>query len=174
MKSTLITVFLSALLLAGCGKKEQSDIKTENQSSTQSVVNEQKVKEQIKVNKKWIGQYAFDESAPGVTGKSSQSWGYVINISQQNDTLLLAEIQVDGYQTMTRLEADVKATGNLAELYFMKYGKDNVFELYKKGEKLLSLELNDKNEILTNWGKMKPNLPANQKNGKVLFRKISA
>jgi Family of unknown function (DUF5991) len=174
MKSIIIVIVLLTFFLAGCGKNEQGNIKTENQSSTQNVVIEQKVKEQKEVNKRWIGQYSFDESAPGVTGESSQSWGYVINISQLNDTLLLAELQVDGYQTMTRLEAEVKATPKSAELYFMKYGKENIFEQYRKGEKLLSLELSDKNEILTNWEKMKPNLPANQKSGRVMFKKISA
>ncbi len=174
MKTTISAVIIVLFFLSGCGKDEKESIKTENQSSTQNVINEQKVKEQKDINKKWIGQYAFEESAPGVTGESSQSWAYVINISQHNDTLLLAEIQVDGFQTMSRLEAEVKAAGNNAELIFMKYGRDNILEPYKKGDKLLTFELNEKNELLTGWDKMKPNLPANQKSKKVMFKKISA
>ena len=174
MKTNLAVMILVSIFLCSCGKNDKDNIKTENQSSTQNVVSEQKLNEQKEINKKWTGQYSFEESAPGVTGESSQSWSYSVSVSQANDTLLLATILIDGYQTMTRLEAEVKATGRNADFIFLKYGKENIFEPYQKGEKLFSFVMNEKNELITNWDKMKPNVISNQAGGKVMFRKVPA
>jgi hypothetical protein len=172
MKTNLAVIILVSIFLCSCGKKD--NIKNENQSSAQNVANEQKLNEQKEINKKWTGQYSFEESAPGVTGESSQSWSYSVSVSQANDTLLLAVIKIDGYQTMTRLEAEVKAAGSSAEFIFLKYGKENIFEPYKKGEKLFSFVMNEKNELITNWDKMKPNVISNQTGGKIMFQKVPA
>ena len=49
-----------------------------------------------------------------------------------------------------------------------------MFELYKKGDRLFTIEANEKGELITNWDKMKPNVIENQKSGKVMFKKIAS
>ena len=172
-------IIFAVIAAASCGKKDENTNSEnpgmENQSSTQNVIpHNESAKKLSDAEKKWTGQYAFDESVPNVAGDGSQTWGYVIDITSRGDTALVASIQVDGFQTMTRLEADVKADDKKAEFIFGKYLPENMFELYKKGDRLFYFELNDKNEIITNWDKLKPNVPGNQKSGKVMFKKISA
>ncbi len=164
----LILALIILFVFASCGKQDEK-VKTENQSSTQNV-NPNKTD----VNNKWIGKYAFDESAKNVTGEGSQTWGYVITVKENADKTLSAEINVDGFQTSTRIEADVKASDKSADFIFSKYLPENMFEPYKKGDKLFTFEMNDKSELVTNWDKMKANVISNQKNGKVMFKKISS
>ncbi|MBE2226066.1 MAG: hypothetical protein IAE93_01935 [Ignavibacteria bacterium] len=175
MRSLKIIFFLAVIVLfSSCGKKDEK-VNSENQSSTQNVApNTQQNTNSGTVNKKWAGQYTFEESAKNVTGDGAQTWNYVIDIKEKDANTLIADIQVDGFQTMTRIEASVKATEKNAEVIFEQYGKDNMFELYKKGDRLFTIEANDKGEIITNWDKMKPNVIENQKSGKIMFKKIAS
>ena len=175
MKTIKFIIILAAIVtLASCGKKEEK-VSSENQSSTQNVTSTGESSGTKNVDlKKWIGQYSFEESAKNVTGDGAQSWNYIIDVKEKDANTLAAEIQVDGFQTMTRINADVKASKDNLEFVFDKYGKDNMFELYKKGDKLFTFVMNDKNEIITNWDKMKPNVIENQTGGKVMFKKIAS
>lgn len=176
MKTIKIALFIALIaLVSACGKKDEK-VNTENQSSTQNVApnTEQNQTNSGAVIKKWAGQYTFEESAKNVTGSGAQTWNYVIDIKEKDSGTLVADIQVDGFQTMTRIEASVKASDKNAEVIFEKYGKDNMFELYKKGDRLFTIETNDKGEIITNWDKMKPNVLENQKSGKIMFKKIAS
>jgi hypothetical protein len=163
-KLTLLAVFGLVLILSSCGKKDEK-VNTENQSSTQNIA--------PGVNNKWLGQYSFDESAKNVTGEGSQTWGYVITVKENANKNLIAEINIDGFQTTTRIEADVKPNDKSADFIFSKYLPENMFELYKKGDKLFSFEMNGKGELVTNWDKMKPNVIDNQKSGSIMFKRIS-
>lgn len=165
----LSLIALSLVLVSSCSKQEQK-VNTDGQSSTQNVVPNSNSQKEI-INK-WTGRYTFDESAPNAAGSGAQSWSYTINVSVKEGDSLFAIIQVDGFQTMTRIEADVRGTDKNADFIFSKYGEENMFELFKKGEKLFSLEINEKNEMITNWDKMKPNVVDNQKSGKVMFKKV--
>lgn len=168
----LFFIFAIVFALASCGKQDEK-MKTENQSSSQNVApNSQTNKSDA--NNKWIGKYSFDESAKNVTGDGAQTWGYVITVKENSDKSLSAEINVDGFQTSTRIAADVKSTDKAAEFVFNKYLPDNMFEPYKKGDKLFTMEMNDKGEIITNWDKMKPNVIENQKSGKVMFKRMAS
>jgi len=176
MRSFKIVFFLAVIFVfSACGKKDEK-VNTENQSSTQNVApnTQQDQTNSGAVNKKWAGQYTFEESAKNVTGSGAQTWNYVIDIKEKDAGTLVADIQVDGFQTMTRIEASVKASEKNAEVIFEKYGKDNMFELFKKGDRLFTIEANDKGEIITNWDKMKPNVLENQKSGKIMFKKIAS
>ncbi len=175
MRSLKIIFFLAVIVMvSSCGKKDEK-VNSENQSSTQNVApNSQQNTNSGAVNKKWAGQYTFEESAKNVTGDGAQTWNYVIDIKEKDANTLIADIQVAGFQTMTRIEASVKATEKNAEVIFEQYGKDNMFELYKKGDRLFTIEANDKGEIITNWDKMKPNVIENQKSGKIMFKKIAS
>jgi len=168
----LILIILIVFIFASCGKQEEK-VKTENQGSTQNISPNTQVN-QPDVNNKWVGKYSFDESAKNVTGSGSQTWGYVITVKENADKTLSAEINVDGFQTSTRIEADVKAGDKSADFIFSKYLPENMFEPYKKGDRLFTFEINDKNEMITNWDKMKANVISNQKSGKVMFKKMSS
>ncbi len=157
--------------IASCSKQEQK-VNTDGQNSTQNIAPNSNSNSQKEIDNKWIGQYEFDESAPNATGSGAQSWNYVVTVSFKENNMLSAFIQVDGFQTMTRIEAEVKTTEKNADFIFSKYEAENVFEQYKKGDKLFSLEINDKNDLVTNWGNMKPNIVENQKSGKVMFKKV--
>ena len=163
-------IFALLFLVCSCSKQEQK-VNTNGQNSAQNVVPDSNSLSQKDIINKWIGQYTFDESAQNAAGSGTQSWSYVINVSSKEDSLI-AVILVDGFQTMTRIEAEVKVTEKNADFIFNKYGDENMFEHFKKGEKLFSLEINDKNEMITNWDKMKPNVVDNQKSGKVMFKKV--
>ncbi len=144
MKTIKLIIILAVIVtIASCGKKDEK-VNTENQSSTQNVNPNNETKSTTNTDvKKWLGQYAFEESAKNVTGEGAQSWNYVIDIKEKDANTVVAEIQVDGFQTMTRLEADVKTTKDNAEFVFSKYGKDNIFELYKKGDRLFTFNMNE-------------------------------
>lgn len=171
MKKLILFAVVLCFTFAACGKKDEQ-INTQNQSSTQNVTPQQQ--NSPDVNNKWAGTYTFEESAKNVTGDGAQSWNYVITVKPREDKSLMAEIQIDGFQTMTRIEADVKADDKKAEFLFSKYLPENMFELYKKGDRLFSLEVNTKNEFVTNWDKMKAFVVDNQKNGMIMFKKLSS
>ena len=173
-KLKLVLFIVLAAVLVSCGKQDEAP-KVENQSSTQNVQPNTQSNTTKDIGKKWwIGRYTFNESAKNVSGEGAQSWSYILDVKPLDDENMIASLQVDGFQTMTRLEAKVNATAMDIEFIFDKYGKDNMFELYKKGDKLFTFSLNEKNEIITNWDKMKPNILENQKSGKVMFKKIAS
>jgi hypothetical protein len=172
-----LTIILISAVLFSCGKKDETP-KVENQNSTQNLQqkSEPPVQNNVDNNGKkwWIGQYVFEESAKNVTGKGAQTWNYVVDVKQFDANTLVATIQVDGFQTMQRLEAKVNATAYDIEFIFDKYGKDNMFEPYKKGDRLFSMMRNTQDEIMTVWDKLKPNVINNQESGKIMFRKLAS
>ena len=121
----------------------------------------------------WKGLYSFDENG----GKNAG--GAVILISHQLKIFdggegLAATLESNGYQTSTNLVCSAKVEGTRINIYFESYGEDNMFEPYKAGDLLFTLEkktLSGKTKILTHWGKFTPAIPGNQKSGKVYFEK---
>lgn len=175
MYKILILIF-TAVIFFSCEKADETP-KTENQSSTQNIQQTppQTTTTPDNIGKKWwIGQYAFEESADNVTGSGAQTWIYVVDVKELDANTLIATIQVDGFQTMQRLEAKVNATAFDIEFIFDKYGKENMFETYKKGDRLFGMMRNTEGVIMTLWDKLKPNVLENQENGQVLFRKIAS
>jgi Family of unknown function (DUF5991) len=87
---------------------------------------------------------------------------------------LIAMIQSNGYQTSRDLVATAKIEGSKLLVYFNSYGENNVFETYKKGDLLFTLEqktVKGELNILTYWDKFQPVVPKNEKSGKVYFQK---
>ena len=172
IKTVLFIAF--AALLVSCGKKDEAP-RVENQSSTQNVQPNSQSNTSKDIGKKWwLGRYTFEESAKNVSGEGSQSWSYILDVKPLDDENMIASLQVDGFQTMTRLEAKVNATAMDIEFVFDKYGKDNMFEKYKKGDRLFAMMRNTDNVVMTNWDKLMPNVVTNQESGKVMFRKIAS
>ena len=116
----------------------------------------------------WIGIYEFVEDG----GKNAGGTTIVVSHELQimdSDKGLVATIKSNGYQTSVDILCLVKVEGNKATLFFEGYGDDNMFESYTKGQLILSLEDKGKSTLLTHWGKFKPIVPKNEKNGKVYF-----
>jgi len=111
----------------------------------------------------WIGDYTFSEFSP-----PDQNMFYSITIYKE-DSNYKAKIIIFGFQTLTKLQAKVSGDENSIKLIFEKYLPDNVFELYKEGDILLSFEKKN-SKLNTFWGKIQPMLESNSKTGKVYFK----
>jgi hypothetical protein len=122
----------------------------------------------------WIGSYEFHENGGKTAGGSVILVSHEINVIDSGDGLT-ATIQSNGYQTSTDLVCTAKIEGSKLLIYFQNYGEDNMFESYRKGDLLLTLERKaGKGEplILTHWGKFTPSVPKNEKTGKVYFEPV--
>ena len=97
----------------------------------------------------WIGTYSFGEYGPP---DSLIVMEYEIQIYRENDGYF-ATIEIDGYQTMTRIKAKVIGNHNSIDFIFEEYLPDNMFEPYSNGDKLMSFERKD-GGFITNWHKM--------------------
>jgi hypothetical protein len=113
----------------------------------------------------WRGVYTFGE----VGAKNS---GMVIDYSltiYQKDGALVADLDADGFQTLTRVSCSVKATDNKIQIFFERPRKDNLYDIYKPGDLLFALEARN-GKLLTYWGAITPQLTS-YKNGRVYFIK---
>lgn len=115
----------------------------------------------------WIGEYSFEEFSP-----PNQMMFYNITIFKEGDKHY-ANIYIDGFQTMQRLQARLIQTEMYVSLAFDKYLPDNLYEPYEKGDILLSFIINNSGELITDWGKIQPMLLSNQEEG-VYFIKNEA
>lgn len=121
----------------------------------------------------WIGTYTFDEDGGKTAGGTTIFISHELDVMKADDGLI-ATLQSNGYQTSTDLNCKAKVEGSKVMIYFDSYGEDNVFESYKPGELLLTLEkrtAKGKTELLTFWGNFQPVLPEKPKTGKVFFVK---
>jgi len=118
----------------------------------------------------WIGEYDFDEMSPSAIEENvNLAWSYTIQIYEEKDGLF-ADINVDGFQRMERIHSKIFKDNGKINLVFDSYLPDNMFEQYKQGDVLLSLERTD-SDIITIWGEMKPMVLENLNSG-VYFQKV--
>jgi hypothetical protein len=120
----------------------------------------------------WVGTYEFEEDGGKTAGGTPIQVVHQIEVIKTDDGLI-AIIQSAGYQTSVELVCKAREESNKLLIYFDYYGEDNIFEMYERGNLLLTLE-RKKDEILTFWGKFKPLVTKNEKSGKVYFRKVIA
>jgi hypothetical protein len=124
----------------------------------------------------WVGSYEFDEDGGKTAGGSQIFIVHQLDILESDDGLI-AMIESNGYQTSVDLVGTTKLEGNKLLIYFQSYGENNMFEPYKPGDLLFTLERKvnkEKTEILTTWDKFQPAVPKNEKSGKVYFRKVES
>jgi hypothetical protein len=117
----------------------------------------------------WTGAYQFDETGGKTAGGTAINIYHLLTVRESADGLM-ATLKSNGYQTSADLICTAKAENNKLMIYFAGYGEDNVFENYKEGDLLLTLERKD-DKILTFWGKFQPSIEKNNKSGKVYFVK---
>lgn len=113
--------------------------------------------------KVWIGTYEFAEALGGAF------LVYRIRVYPQGEALM-ADIDVDGTQTMWRLRCRTKFTSKEIKFYFDSYREGLLNKPLKKGDLLLTLR-RSRGKLLTYWGALGPNLYESLKNGKVYFEK---
>ena len=121
----------------------------------------------------WKGSYYFGEDG----GKTAGGTGIFIEHQLKifdGDNEIAASIESNGFQTSANLVCTAKVEGAKIMLYFQSYGEDNMFEKYRPGDLLLTLEkktVKGKPVILTYWGKFTPAIEKNEITGKVYFEK---
>lgn len=123
----------------------------------------------------WIGSYEYGENGGKNAGGAVIYIHHKITVEMDNNKLS-AFISSQGYQTSKALTCTAKIVGNKLQIYFNAYGEDNMYEPYKKGDLLLTLErrrIRGRNVILTHWHKFEPAALSKWKNGGVYFRKTS-
>ncbi len=114
----------------------------------------------------WFGYYEYTEFAP-----PDETWVYSLRMALPAGSPR-AILNIDGFQTESRLLADVKENGDLVQLIFDNYQVGNVREnRFQKGDILLSLRKGANGNLEIVWGKMKSNLT---KPSKAEFKKIDA
>lgn len=121
----------------------------------------------------WTGNYDFVEDGGKTAGGTPIIITHDLEIVDGGDGLV-AKLTSNGYQTSADLNCVAKAAGQKLLIYFDSYGENNMFERYKKGDLLLTLELKGgkgKEEILTHWGAFRPSIEKNLKSGKEYFKR---
>jgi len=110
----------------------------------------------------WIGEYAFYELTP-----PDDYSGYHISIYKENDWLE-SNLQITGFNAMSRRRTQVVGNPNYAEVVFAEY-KWNQTDLFDMGDVMLTLTKRD-GELYTAWSKLQPMLSGNTAPG-VYFHK---
>lgn len=176
---SLIMILSMCSLFIGCGQKaaELNQSPTEKETYAPTVTTSNPTQEKSGDNsenegdiqdslslKSWIGDYTFSEHVP-----PDENMYYTISIHKE-DNGYYADISIDGFQTMERLRAKVLGNETSIKLVFSKYLPDNLRDIYKEGETLLSLEKGDTN-LLTTWGGIQPLILDNYESNKEYFQK---
>lgn len=123
----------------------------------------------------WKGSYTFEEDGGKNAGGTAVFISHELNVFDDGEVGLAASLESNGYQTSSNLICIAKAVGTRLEIYFREYGEDNMFEPYKAGDLLLTLEKKTekgKEIILTHWSKFTASIPKNERSGKVYFKRV--
>lgn len=105
-------------------------------------------------NKDIIGNYSYDEYAP-----PDEGWVYDLEMYQEGNQLK-AKLNIDGFQTLTRILADVVKNNDNLNIIFNSYGPDNMYSSFKTGDRIFSLEKTSDSSYKILWDKMQPQVPA--------------
>ncbi len=125
----------------------------------------------------WKGSYYFGEEGGKNAGGIAIMISHELNVLEGGEGLA-ATLESNGFQTSSDLICTAKVEGSKLLIYFLSYGDNNMFEPYKEGDLLFTLERKSsgsgKPVILTHWGKFTPSIPRNEKSGKVYFQRTEA
>lgn len=125
----------------------------------------------------WLGVYEYTESPGRTAGGTGIVISHEIYVYEEGDRLF-ARITAQGYQTSRAMRCDARVEGNRLRLYLNRYEEDNMFEPYRVGELLLTLERRQRGGrtiILTYWHAMQPvSAERRAPNGRVYFRRTRA
>lgn len=112
----------------------------------------------------WDGIYEYSEFAP-----PNQAWVYTLKIYKE-DNIRKANLDIDGFQTLTHLQAVAEEHDGNLDIIFDSYRPENIGELYQKGDLLFSLKNISDDEYQILWNKIKSNL---LESADARFKKVS-
>ncbi|GMX64024.1 hypothetical protein Elgi_33670 [Paenibacillus elgii] len=160
--SAILALVMASMI--GCGTSTPSSALNDNVQHAPSGNKPEEVKTTIASSplESWVGEYEFSEYAP-----PDQNMFYRINIYKEGKSYY-ATIDIDGFQTMERLQAKVEGDGKAIKIIFDKYLPDNLGESYNPGDVLLRLEKTD-SALNTFWEKIQPMLKVDGESGKTYF-----
>jgi hypothetical protein len=116
----------------------------------------------------WAGNYVFIEGGGKDSGCTPFLTTHKMEISGQDGDLTVT-ILTNGYRDLV---GTAKIEGGRLNIYFERYGENNYYKPYERGDLLLSLgKKTVKGKMRTFWSKFTPLYPENEKTGKVYFKK---
>jgi hypothetical protein len=105
----------------------------------------------------WEGTYVFKEHY----FNKMNNYQYFVTVYKE-DWGHWADIDIDGFHMNLKVTCKVAFNNNKLDLYFKNYRHDNFGDLPTTEGVLLSLSKNDKNEVMTTWGVVKPVFSKNE------------
>lgn len=99
----------------------------------------------------WPGTYVYEEAIAGA------GLEYQLVIKPSHGHALVANLDVDGFQTKDRIACDVKANELKATVTFKANRPGGNPAPYQAGEVLFTLE-HGRHGLVTHWGAMKPQM----------------
>ena len=112
----------------------------------------------------WEGNYSFSEFS-----QPNQTWEYSLSISSADGKLHVG-LNIDGFQTMSRIIATANNNGSNLDVIFDSYSSENIGGNLKKGYVLFTLTPAS-DGLSVQWNKMQPNLKDNINSA--IFKKVS-
>lgn len=107
-------------------------------------------------NQQWTGSYEYGEAIPpSDSGIPGAAWSYNLDISQE-DSGLVASLDIDGFQTLTRIEAIAEENNGMLDIVFDSYGPENIGASFHRGDVLFSLKKITDDAYLIIWSEMQP------------------
>ncbi len=113
----------------------------------------------------WNGMYSYSEFA-----EPNMNMSYQIYIYRGYDGYI-ADIFIDGSQTMKRLQAKVLGDSSEIKLVFANYLDENIGEEFSVGDTLLVFKKNENGKVLTIREKLQPMLYENVELKDIFFEK---
>jgi hypothetical protein len=110
--------------------------------------------------KHWTGDYRWDEVVPD---SPSVMWQYRIHVYEADKTLV-ADINVDGFQTKMRLQATCQPHGDKLALRFDRYREGLNDGNFKRGQTLLTWHQKG-DRLVTDWVELLPQMRDNRHRG---------
>ena len=135
--------------------KQLSETKNEvvTPTSTQDQIKNNKVEDKKTVqNYDYTGFYVFAET--GIQDPSV-SVVYTLDIFKENDAYF-AYINIDGFQTLTRIKAKILQKDSMLSVVFDSYLPNNMYSIYKNGDVLFNLDTTNTDKMKISWNIMKP------------------
>lgn len=118
--------------------------------------NAKKIKGGADETANWTGTYEYGEFASSSFG-SNQVWDYKLKIYKEGEQLK-AQLDIDGFQTLTRIQAIARELNGNLDIIFENYRPENIGGAYQKGNLLFSLEKTSDIQYKIIWNKLKSNL----------------
>jgi hypothetical protein len=120
----------------------------------------------------WLGKWQYEECWPSLNKETYNCVTYILNIRQENN-ITIADVDIDGYQTYSRISGRGKIDQNGIKITYSDFREGNILgETYKKGDVLFELQRQG-NKIITVWNKLEPTLDEHKKTD-IYFEKVTA